>query len=268
MKYARVLLYNRPEETTELFIQYYKGTFRPRTEVESPVEPQEKSGSTLQSLAAFLPLSLMSAGSGKTEVVEPPSEAEVEDTEPAPAYHAPKPRTAFSAFVGHSREFITFLEALIEKNDLKQEDKIDLYTTLFEMYLDTASHKKDTEKEEWESKAKKLIEGKDVRHPPRNSSPLYSSRLDTHLHIQRAAPLRPIRLPRGVNSRPRAGGSAVRYFPIIYISERHARCYQGSEEVRPGRAPALHRRPDVFCLESKNPGRSRRRARCRFETDQ
>ncbi|PKY03360.1 vacuolar assembly/sorting protein PEP5/VPS11 [Aspergillus campestris IBT 28561] len=162
MKYARVLLHNRPEETTELFIQYYKGTFKPRTEVESPVEPQEKSGSTLQSLAAFLPLSLMSAGSGKAEVAEPPSEAEVEDTDPAPTYHAPKPRTAFSAFVGHSGEFITFLEALIEKNDLKQEDKIDLYTTLFEMYLDTASHKKDTEKEEWESKAKKLIEGKDI----------------------------------------------------------------------------------------------------------
>ncbi|KAF7588971.1 hypothetical protein BBP40_004973 [Aspergillus hancockii] len=60
-------------------------------------------------------------------------------------------------------EFITFLEALIDQDNLKQEDKVDLYTTLFEMYLDTAARKKSTtEKEEWETKAKRLIEGKDI----------------------------------------------------------------------------------------------------------
>lgn len=83
---------------------------------------------------------------------------------PVPAYPIPKPRTAFSAFVDHPQEFIRFLESLVKMENLKKEDKVDLYTTLFEMYLDSASHKKDTvEKQEWENKAKKLIEGKNVR---------------------------------------------------------------------------------------------------------
>jgi hypothetical protein len=82
---------------------------------------------------------------------------------PAPDYEVPKPRTAFSAFVDHPQEFIDFLESLVQQPDLKEESKVDIFTTLFEMYLDTANSKKDaTEKQEWEKKAKKLIEGKDV----------------------------------------------------------------------------------------------------------
>ncbi|KAK5289119.1 Vacuolar protein sorting-associated protein 11, partial [Cryomyces antarcticus] len=42
------------------------------------------------------------------------------------------------------------------------EDKSDLYTTLFEMYLHTASGKTDADREVWETKAKRLIEGKDI----------------------------------------------------------------------------------------------------------
>ncbi|OOF99202.1 hypothetical protein ASPCADRAFT_204866 [Aspergillus carbonarius ITEM 5010] len=165
MKYARVLLSNCPEKTTELFIKYYKGQYTPRTEVEVPsVEPQAQPSSTLQSLAAFLPLPLMNASAGpKPEEVEAVPPQEDKSTEPPIAYQVPKPRTAFSVFVGHPDEFISFLEALIQQENLKEDEKVDLYTTLFEMYLDTASRKKDvTEKEKWEDKAKKLIEGKDI----------------------------------------------------------------------------------------------------------
>ncbi|EAW06717.1 tethering complex subunit PEP5 [Aspergillus clavatus NRRL 1] len=164
MKYARVLLANCPEETTELFMEYYKGQYRPRTQVESPAEPQVQPTSTLQSLAGFLPLSLINAGPGrKTEPVEETADEEELKVEPTPTYRIPTPRTAFSAFVGHPQQFITFLESLIGLEDLKEADKVDIYTTLFEMYLDTANRQKDSaEKEEWESKAKKLIEGKDI----------------------------------------------------------------------------------------------------------
>ncbi|KAE8392990.1 hypothetical protein BDV23DRAFT_150268 [Aspergillus alliaceus] len=164
MKYARVLLSNCPQRTTELFIDYYKGKYKPITEVQSPPEPQAQSASTLQSLAAFLPLSLMNSGAGaKMVAAEPLPKVEDKTPDDLLVYQIPKPRTAFSAFVGHPQEFIIFLEALIEQDNLKQEDKVDLYTTLFEMYLDTASHKKaTTEKEEWETRAKKLIEGKDI----------------------------------------------------------------------------------------------------------
>jgi hypothetical protein len=104
-----------------------------------------------------------SSAGAKTVAAEPLPAVEDEIIDDTPDYQVPKPRTAFSSFVGHPQEFITFLEALIDQDNLKQENKVDLYTTLFEMYLETASRKKSTtEKEEWETKAKKLIEGKDV----------------------------------------------------------------------------------------------------------
>jgi hypothetical protein len=164
MKYARVLLANCPQETTELFMAYYKGQYRPRTEVEVPAAPQTQPTSTLQSLAGFLPLSLINAGSGaKAEKPKDILDEETKTAEPTPSYEIPRPRTAFSAFVGHPKEFIAFLESLIGLEILKEEDRVDIYTTLFEMYLDTANRKKGSaEKEEWENKAKTLIEGKDV----------------------------------------------------------------------------------------------------------
>lgn len=164
MKYARVLLANCPQETTELFMAYYKGQYRPRTEVEVPAAPQTQPTSTLQSLAGFLPLSLINAGSGtKAEKTKDIVDEETKIERPTPSYEIPRPRTAFSAFVGRPQEFIAFLESLIDLETLKEEDKVDIYTTLFEMYLDTAKRKKGSaEKEEWENKAKTLIEGKDI----------------------------------------------------------------------------------------------------------
>ncbi|OJJ44927.1 hypothetical protein ASPZODRAFT_134352 [Penicilliopsis zonata CBS 506.65] len=168
MKYARVLLAHCPEETTHLFIDYYTGQYQPKTQVvEDPEEPQVETagGGAMQSLAALIPLPLMNSGLGgkitSTEAANPAKEEPEEVL--APDYQTPKPRTAFSAFVDNPQEFITFLEALIKQKDLREGDRVDLFTTLFEMYLDTANRKRDgTEKKEWETKAKKLIEGKDI----------------------------------------------------------------------------------------------------------
>ncbi|KAJ5672041.1 hypothetical protein N7507_001168 [Penicillium longicatenatum] len=165
MKYARVLLTHCPEQTTEFFKTYYAGQYRPRTQVEMPAEPQAQPSSTLQSLAGILPLRYMTGGSGlqAPATVSETVTKEEPVTEPVPEYEIPKPRTAFSAFVDHPKEFIDFLETLGQQNGLSKEAKIDLFTTLFEMYLDTAKGKKDAaEKQEWETKAKKLIEGKDI----------------------------------------------------------------------------------------------------------
>jgi len=165
MKYARVLLAHCPERTTELFKAYYTGQYRPHTDVELPSESQAQPTSTMQSLASLLPLRYMTGGGGAEAEAPAPKDATAEENhEDVPLeYEVPKPRTAFSAFVDHSQEFISFLETLVQQPDLKREAKIDLFTTLFEMYLDAAKGKKDaTEKQEWENKAKKLIEGKDV----------------------------------------------------------------------------------------------------------
>jgi hypothetical protein len=80
----------------------------------------------------------------------------------APRYTPPQPRTAFSSFVDHPDEFIVFLEACLKEKNLKERDKIDLYTTLFEMYLHKSNEKKGENREEWEAKAKSLIEGENI----------------------------------------------------------------------------------------------------------
>ena len=111
--------------------------------------------------------SIVTAGRSKATV----GEAAIvlnEDDFPAPKYTPPRPRTAFSSFIDHPDEFISFLEACLEEKDLATADRTDLYTTLFEMYLFKASEKKEQHyKEEWESKAKRLIEGE---HVPMESS--------------------------------------------------------------------------------------------------
>ncbi|KAJ5256905.1 hypothetical protein N7478_013009 [Penicillium angulare] len=165
VKYARVLLNHCPEQTNDLFKSYYTGRYRPKTQVELPAEPQAQPTSTLQSLSGILPLRYMTGGSGYQAPAPAPEPAATEESnaESGPEYEIPKPRTAFSAFVDHPREFIDFLETLVQQPGQSKEAKVDLFTTLFEMYLDTAKGKKDTaEKQEWETKAKKLIEGKDI----------------------------------------------------------------------------------------------------------
>jgi hypothetical protein len=170
MKYARVLLGHCPQVTTGLFIDYYAGRFHPKQGIEqSKEEKPQPAGGAVQNLAALLPIPYMNpsasvntnVGQGtKSTLSEPQLAVEVE--QPV-SYEIPKPRTAFSSFVDHPQEFVTFLEALIKQENLKEEDKVDLYTTLFEMYLDTANRVRDeAEKREWEMKAKQLIQGKDV----------------------------------------------------------------------------------------------------------
>ena len=182
MKYATVLLEHCPRDTTQIFIDYYTGRFRPKKDaIVVPNAPTSQgmgiASSAVQNLAALLPLPYMntnaiqspaSAGEQKATL----SQAQIIETnidEPPPEYKVPKPRTAFSAFVDHAAEFVIFLEACIKADELNEDDKGDLYTTLFEMYLHTANSKKDSEREEWETKAKKLVEGKDVRLSASNS---------------------------------------------------------------------------------------------------
>lgn len=95
---------------------------------------------------------------------------------PAPKYSPPRPRTAFSSFIDHPDEFIVFLEACLKEPALEENDRTDLYTTLFEMYLHKSNEKKgDQHKEEWENKAKTLIEGQDI--PMESSNVLLLSHL-------------------------------------------------------------------------------------------
>ncbi|MCJ1321627.1 hypothetical protein MMC15_006972 [Xylographa vitiligo] len=170
MKYARVLLEHCSDDVTQLFIDYYTGEYRLKKDTVNHAAPSIPSGTTsaLPSLSSFIPLAYRPnvaspATSGNQPANLSNAEAtEAEAAEPPPQYDIPKPRTAFSAFVDHREQFITFLESCVKQEHLEQNDRVDLYTALFEMYLETASHNNGDEKREWEAKAKGLIDDRNV----------------------------------------------------------------------------------------------------------
>ena len=173
MKYARVLLEHCPDDTTQVFIDYYTGEYRPKKDAPLPsvqVSQGYGAANAVSNLTSFIPLpyrqvsvNASPATAGNQQLSEQEAEAAGEGApQPPLEYNIPKPRTAFASFVDHPDNFITFLEARLSQEDVEKSNKIDLYTTLFEMYLETANTKKGEEKERWEAKARRLIDGKDV----------------------------------------------------------------------------------------------------------
>jgi vacuolar protein sorting-associated protein 11 len=180
MRYARVLLEHCPEETTKIFIDFYTGKYRPKEDlvVAEDGQLQSKSGA-FQNLSALLPLPYMnrsavgSPGSATKQNATVADATVNEDVEPSPpTYSVPKPRTAFSSFIAHPTEFITFLEALIAQNNLSPLDKTDLSTALFEMYLESANSPttSPSDKQKLQEKAKDLITSSGQRSQQEASS--------------------------------------------------------------------------------------------------
>lgn len=180
MKFARVLLEHCPKDATQLFIDYYTGAYQPRTEsAKTTLDTAPIAGpTTVQNLASFIPLPYRqapvapspAAGGTQQMTSQQMDSAVAEAATNAEDYDVPKPRTAFSSFVDHPQEFIVFLEACLEQKDLQESNKVDLYTTLFEVYLETANSRKGLDKQEWEAKAKRLIDRKDVGDSPEISN--------------------------------------------------------------------------------------------------
>jgi hypothetical protein len=173
MKYARVLLENCSGDTTKVFVKYYTGRYEPKQDVVITQEETLEGGfaaTAVQNLTNLLPLPYMNTAVVKS----PPTQGDIKATISEgqvvqngaelsiPKYSPPRPRSAFSSFVDHPDEFIVFLEACLTEDGLKESDKVDLYTALFEMYLHKANERKGEGREIWEAKAKKLIEGRDI----------------------------------------------------------------------------------------------------------
>ncbi|KAF2089012.1 vacuolar protein sorting-associated protein 11 [Saccharata proteae CBS 121410] len=176
-KYATVLLEHCPRDATQIFIDYYTGQFHPKKDaIITPDAPASQAfgvvsqaSNAVQNLAALLPLPYMNTNAlqspGPSDPKSTLSQAQIIEAnkdDPPAKYKVPKPRTAFSSFVDHPNEFVVFLEACKSSDQLSEEDKIDLYTTLFEMYLHNANEQKGPSREEWETKAKKLVENKNI----------------------------------------------------------------------------------------------------------
>ena len=198
MRYARVLVEHCPKDTTQVFIDYYTGQYRPRIRlvaagdgVEAPAAGGLAAGAAnaVQNLAGYIPLPYLTAQGTATPQAATngkPSAGPTNGVEtqqfPAQTYTPPPPRTAFSSFIDHPDEFIVFLEACLEHETLADSDKTDISTTLFEMYLYKSNEKKgDEHRQEWEKKAKKLIgrraQDSEAKIPISNSNVLLLSHL-------------------------------------------------------------------------------------------
>lgn len=172
VKYARVLLEHCPKDATQIFIDYYTGVYQSKTDPPKGIQGAAAvtGQSAVQNLASFIPLPYRQASIapspaaiGTPQVIQQRADDNVAETARiAEDYDVPKPRTAFASFVDHPQEFIVFLEACLNQKDTQENDKVDLYTTLFEVYLETANSRKGLDREEWEAKAKRLIDRKEV----------------------------------------------------------------------------------------------------------
>ena len=176
MKYARVLLEHCSKDATQLFVDYYTGAYQPRKDSQGTAQDgATRAGpNAVQNLASFIPLPYRQASVAPSPAAAGNQQMTSQDFDSAVAeaattagdYDIPKPRTAFSSFADHLPEFIVFLEACLAQSDVDESDRNDMYTALFELYLESARSKKGVDREEWEAKAKRLIDRKDVRPPP------------------------------------------------------------------------------------------------------
>lgn len=166
MKYSRVLIEHCPRQATRLFIDYYTGKYRPKKDAPMVSDVQEQPhASAFSNLSALLPLPYMNRSAIASPAASSDQKPAVADeslrstAEEVVHYNVPSPRTAFSAFIAHPSEFILFLEALLVHPDGDSADRIDISTTLFELYLDRANAvHNEAEKAQYEEKAKSLID--------------------------------------------------------------------------------------------------------------
>ncbi|TGZ85708.1 vacuolar protein sorting-associated protein 11 [Ascodesmis nigricans] len=186
MRYARVFFRHEPTKTKDLFVEYYTGSFvpRPKSPPGTATSPDESTAS--QGFQAYLPLNanllqqLPYVGGGSTSATNTPVAQKASASQPQITkveettipldvprkYRIPKPRTAFSSFVDHPEEFVDFLEKILEAGEnsgtLSTKDKTDIYTTLFEMYLQRANASESEQlKQEYQAKASKIIEARE-----------------------------------------------------------------------------------------------------------
>lgn len=170
--FGTVLLRHEPADTTQFFIDYCTGVFRPKKDavVTREVAADSEAGlglttratTAVQNLASLIPLPYMStdvfrSSSSENHVVtQEVIETTIEDT--FVEYSVPRPRECFAAFADHPEHFVTFLEACIQSDSVLQEHKGDLYTSLFELYLKRADDEHGpTRRNEWHDKARSLI---------------------------------------------------------------------------------------------------------------
>ncbi|CDR44093.1 CYFA0S13e03268g1_1 [Cyberlindnera fabianii] len=167
VEYARRLLDECPNVTTALLIDVFTGKYKPeKKDTAGPHPVREETPVILQSYKAFVDYmssaaSTITASSNEEDHIAN-GNGKV-NGHSRPTYQPPRPRIIFPSFVNRPNEFVIFLEACAESYDFfegNEKDKVDILTTLFELYLTLGDNTEDPEaKKSWQKKALDLAQG-------------------------------------------------------------------------------------------------------------
>lgn len=172
IKFSKKLLDMIPNETNLLLIDLFTGKYQPsdydagKTNLKykegTAKEKNESEDSTplvFYNYHSFFEYMLPSSASGASNS----DQVSIHE----PTYHPPKPNLIFSSFVQKPFEFVVFLEACLETYKRFQgydQDRQEILTTLYDIYLSLSEDDIDERKPEWKSKAEAVLKESENRN--------------------------------------------------------------------------------------------------------
>ncbi|CAH02507.1 tethering complex subunit PEP5 [Kluyveromyces lactis] len=162
IKFSRKLLDLIPNETNLLLIDLFIGQYKPSNydavkenvvNQKKQSEPADKEPIIFYNYRSFFEYMLPSSASSDDKPLT------VESAQPT--YHPPKPSLIFPSFVQKPFQFVVFLEACLESYKRFQgydQDRQDILTTLYDIYLSLYEDDIEERKAEWKGKAEAVLE--------------------------------------------------------------------------------------------------------------
>ncbi|KAL3237686.1 tethering complex subunit PEP5 RNJ42_00673 [Nakaseomyces bracarensis] len=166
IKFAKKLLTVAPNETNLLLIDVFTGKYKPikyDADLDSITSERESSPDEKQpvfySYKTFF--NYMNPLSDRASILSGNTSNEVTENNDQPTYHPPKPSLVFNAFLSKPFQFVVFLEACLDsynKFEGFDNDKQEILTTLYDLYLSLANEDVQERKAEWKRKANQIYE--------------------------------------------------------------------------------------------------------------
>lgn len=155
IKFSKLLLNHMPNQTNLLLIDLFTGKYKPKdySKNDGKVVLEQKETEVFYNYSSFF------------EFMKPSSQsrADIHDngsTDLKSTYHPPKPSLIFPSFVQNPFEFVVFLEACLESYKTfegYEQDRQDILTTLYDMYLSLSEDDIEQRKSEWKQKAEFIL---------------------------------------------------------------------------------------------------------------
>lgn len=160
VSYSKTLLQELPNETNAILIDVFTGKYKPKEYRDDNIEPVTPDETTTSDLKKVF-YSYTTFFNYMNKTVNPLlSEEHTLDAINTPTYHPPKPSIVFSSFLSKPFEFVVFLEACLDSYQRYEgfnNDKQDILTTLYDLYLNLSNTDIEERRHDWKSRARKIL---------------------------------------------------------------------------------------------------------------